>query len=353
MADISNLTKSSYSSNTVNDPMTFFLFPALVICLIGIPGTLKTIHFYRRQSKTSAGATPILLMVLAVYDTLALVTILVCNIALIIFLFHRMYNPMNTVLLTSSQARELKMTKLGLVLTCIFVVCVSPLGIFYPLRGLGSSPIPQPVYRAIMPVATLLESINYSVNSLVYYIGSARFRADFQQIICFLVCNIALIIFLFHRMYNPMNTVPLTSSQARELKMTKLVLVFTCIFVVCVSPLGIFYPLRGLGNSPIPQPVYRAIMPMATLLESINYSVNSLVYYIGSARFRADVKQIICCKKSRLLTIKCICSPQYVDDGCLGDIPYKCALIDYHRYTVGEIVTSLSTANRNNTKQEK
>ncbi|OWF47319.1 Psychosine receptor [Mizuhopecten yessoensis] len=326
MADISNLTKSSNSSNTIHDPMTFFLFPALVICFIGIPGTLKTIHFYRRQSKTSAGGTPILLMALAVYDTLALVTSIpyIClainmlfvdshegaqmffchyyipnylvrfpkycsNFLLMIIAMSRLYSVLRPLTWKKVFTRNLAFGCTGAV-TIVIPFSLLPLAFEFSCAEINNNTVAYKQLSDFGKNRGLFKTI-YIFNMIMYY---------FVPLFTVLVCNIALIIFLFHRMYNPMNTVPLTSSQARELKMTKLVLVFTCIFVVCVSPLGIFYPLRGLGNSPIPQPVYRAIMPMATLLESINYSVNSLVYYIGSARFRADVKQIICCKKSRV-----------------------------------------------------
>ncbi|XP_033725792.1 proteinase-activated receptor 1-like [Pecten maximus] len=306
----------------VFEPVTLLFFPALLLCLIGIPGTIKVIHFYGKQRKKVDGSTPTLLLGLAVYDMLSLVTIIpyICLTINMKFtdiegtklFFCHYYVPnylarfpkycSNFLLMVIATSRlysvirphtwkKIFSRKVGLVcvLAVTFFVPLSllPLAVEYSCSDIDNGTIAYHQYSDIGEKRGLYRTI-YILNMILYF--------SFP-LITVIICNVALIAHMLHRMYNPVAALPLTSSQARELKMTKVVVVLTCIFVVCVSPLGIFYPLRGLDISPVPIYVYRAIMPVATLLETINYSSNSLVYYIASSRFRNEVKQDVCCNR--------------------------------------------------------
>ncbi|XP_069102885.1 free fatty acid receptor 3-like [Argopecten irradians] len=303
------------------EPMTIFFYVALLLCLVGIPGTMKVIHFYSKQSKKVDGSTPTLLLGLAVYDMLSL-TAMIPYICLTInmkstdlegtrLFFCHYYIPnylarfpkhcSNFLLMIIVVSRLYSVirphTWKKVFSRTVGLVCVVGVSVFIPL-----SLLPLAVEYKCMDLGNDMRYHQYSdigknrdLYKTIYILNIVLYFS--LPIFAVVICNIALVAHLLQRLYSPLAVLPVTSSQARELKMTKVVLVLTCIFVICVSPLGVFFPLRGFGNSAIPQAVYRNIMPVSTLLETINYSSNSLVYYIASSRFRKDVKQNICCIK--------------------------------------------------------
>lgn len=309
-----------------NEPMTPLFFPALVLCVLGIPGTLVTIRFYGKQSLKSSGATSTLLTALAVFDMLSLISSIpyICLAVRMLFVdkkqgkldfFCHYYVPnyvvrfpkycANVMLMIIATERLFSVIKphdvkkvfsrkVGLI--CIIAIAVVipilllPLAFEYKCVEIYDENTDFHQFSEIGKVRPLFKSI-YMINVIFFY--SLPLGTVF-------ICNVGLIASLIRRSYSSSHDGLMTSMQAREMKTTKLVLVVTCIFILCVSPLGIFYPLRGVGDTSIPQPVYRAIMPIATFLESINYSMNALVYFIGSARFRAETRQILC----RLLCCK-------------------------------------------------
>jgi len=111
------------------------------------------------------------------------------------------------------------------------------------------------------------------------------------------VCNVWLILVLLKRRRQKVhiNTTGNAShrklSESRELRTTKLVLAVTIVFVICVSPLGIYLPLRGFVDLSISPEQYSIMVLVSILLESVHFSANTFVYFLGSPSFRREVKK--------------------------------------------------------------
>lgn len=78
-----------------------------------------------------------------------------------------------------------------------------------------------------------------------------------------------------------------------ELKTTKMVTAVTTIFIACVFPTFVIFPIQTFGGLDIPIDNILFILPINFLLESISYSMNAVVYDIGNSAFRKEVHDIL------------------------------------------------------------
>ncbi|XP_069102043.1 galanin receptor 2b-like [Argopecten irradians] len=166
-------------------PIVLFPF-CLVEELIAMPSN-NTIVYLQTQSiilidhdllKDIAVASTVL------YLGVPVIGVLICNICFVSVMLYRFKSKTakNTrTTMTPSQMKELRATKLILIVTVIFLISASPVAIMYYLIVTMDKTVSMGFFLVIRPVCQSLESLNYSLNFFVYYTGSRNFRMETRE----------------------------------------------------------------------------------------------------------------------------------------------------------------------------
>jgi hypothetical protein len=91
------------------------------------------------------------------------------------------------------------------------------------------------------------------------------------------------------------------SQQSKTSGLTKLLLLVSIIFIVCVTPIVVYpigEPYWKEGASDHKIAAMFLVETIANLLMYINHSVNFVIYFLSGTKFRAEVNRLICCKKA-------------------------------------------------------
>ncbi|XP_069125436.1 neuropeptide Y receptor type 6-like [Argopecten irradians] len=301
--------------------MCFLFIPSIIVSVLGIPGTLITMRFYGKQVKKSKVATSLILTSLAVFDMLTLLLI-IPMVGISIHLFYidgwkqakifALFNAIsrsprncsNFMLLLIGIERLVSVAwphKLSVIFTkrvgivCVVIVC----SVITPITILPMAVEPELVaiqgtegkyFVRRLPQINInidLYNIFYQMTIMLYFL--VPLGGVF-------ICNITLAILLLKRYRRDRlgrNQSTITPRQARELKTTKLVIVVTIIFIICILPLVVIFPIQTTSGADIPIGGMLLIFPLSMLLESITYSMNAVVYYIGNGTFREEVRNTI------------------------------------------------------------
>ncbi|OWF38651.1 C3a anaphylatoxin chemotactic receptor [Mizuhopecten yessoensis] len=322
---MSNITFSSGESVPFYYEGLLYI-PVLLVTIVGIPGTIITMRFYGRRAKKSTTSTSLFLTSLATFDLLCLVS----NIpavttslptfyidgwkessenSIMVYITRIPKYWSNLMLLLIGIERVIcvvlphKMTtiftrRVGIV--CITLIIVLGPVILFPLV------IEPPMIltngqatHVQRKTQTLIDADVY--RGLVQMVSVLYFGLPVTGI---LISNLCLVIALLYRFKSKQTTgvrITMTSSQVKELRTTKLVMIVTVIFIVCVCPLVVVYPVISASGEAVPIQVLLVIRPMSAFLETLNYSMNIVVYFIGSINFRTETRHMLsricrCCK---------------------------------------------------------
>ncbi|XP_069102046.1 galanin receptor 2b-like [Argopecten irradians] len=306
--------------------------PVIIGTVLGIPGTLITMRFYVKRIKSTFTSTPLFLTCLAVFDMVSLIT----NIPLVatsvplfyidgwkestdnsivvyvsripkywsnmVLLFIGVERVVSVLL--PHRMKDIFTRRVGVVsITTLIIVgpvVTFPLSIEPPMVVVPSNGTITHVRRKAQ---TLIDPDVYrnliSISSLFYF-GI--------PIVGVLITNLSLVIVLLYRFKSKRaknSRTAMTSSQMKELRTTKLVMIVTVIFIVCVFPLVIIFPVISYSGESVPIGLMLAVRPTSALLETVNYSMNAVVYYIGSSNFRSETREIVSrlcclCKRSEI-----------------------------------------------------
>ncbi|XP_060084270.1 somatostatin receptor type 4-like [Ylistrum balloti] len=328
MGDNLNLTfDSSTSVGFRYENMLCIL--VLLVTIIGIPGTIVTMRFYGKRIKKSSTSTALYLSALAVFDMLSLLSN-IPGIALemsmsildeenaIAAYFTRIpkYWSNLTLLLVGIErvvsvvlphkAPYIFTRRVGTVSVIVIIVIAPvvllPLAIEPPLVAVTTNGTITHVRRKVQ---MLLDPDVY--RSLIQIVSVLYFGIPVFGVFISNICLVTLLYgrFKSKRARNIRDT--MTSQQVRELRTTKLIMLVTVIFIICVLPLVIIYPVISISGEPIPIQTLLVIHPMSSLLESLNYSMNVVVYFFGSSNFRTETRQMLsrvcgCCRHTTRTT---------------------------------------------------
>ncbi|OWF37523.1 Neuropeptide Y receptor type 4 [Mizuhopecten yessoensis] len=295
----------------------------MVISVIGIPGTVVTICFYGKRIKKTTAATPLILTTLAGFDMLSLIFTIPMS-AVSIHLFYidgwkqdRLFAICNAVTRIPKNCSNLMLLLIGIErlvsvawphklkkiftkkvgIVCVIVVCtiitpmtVAPMAIEPELVAIqgpeGDYFVRRMPQRDVNPN---LYNVFYQNTILLYFVlplGGV------------FVCNAALVVLLLKRSRTNRlnrNLNMMTPAQTRELRTTKLVMSVTVIFIVCILPFVVIFPIQTSSGADIPIKGMLLIIPLSMLLECITYSMNAVVYYIGNATFREEIREMMSC----------------------------------------------------------
>ncbi|XP_069102045.1 bombesin receptor subtype-3-like [Argopecten irradians] len=302
--------------------------PVLLGTIIGIPGNVLTIRFYGRRIKGAMTSTAVFLTSLAVFDMLSLLTNIPStaiaipmsyvdgwkdyagsSIEIYVMRIPRYWSNMTLFLIGIERVISVVLphkmhgifTRRVGVVSVVIVVLLGPV-ILFPLAiepPLTVVPTNGTVTHVIRMPHTLFEPD--LDNALVVMVSLCYFGIPIFGV---LISNTCLMIALIKRYKSKhANNVrnEMSPSQVKELRTTKLVMVVTVIFIVCVFPLVIIYPIISGTGEAVPITLMLIIPPVSSLLETLNYSMNFFVYYIGSANFRTETRatfsRLLCCFK--------------------------------------------------------
>lgn len=91
-----------------------------------------------------------------------------------------------------------------------------------------------------------------------------------------------------------------TSHRRTTSSLTKLLLLVSVIFIVCVTPIVVYpigEPYWKEGASEKKVASLFLLETEANLLMYINHSVNFVIYFLSGTKFRTEVNRVVCCKK--------------------------------------------------------
>lgn len=117
--------------------------------------------------------------------TFAIVLSLVCNLVLMCFLLNRSKMKLaNGSSTNNANSKESKTTKPLLIITFIFIICITPAAIYYPLRAMDIYKRRSYFMRVLFAWVNLFEMFNHFANPVVLYINSTAFRKDYIRLFC-------------------------------------------------------------------------------------------------------------------------------------------------------------------------
>lgn len=314
-------------------PLCFLFVPTFVLSLAGIPGTIVTIYFYGKQVPKSTTSSKVIFTALAVYDMVSLMGCFTFSAVAIsqfyvsgswthgkstfqyVVVVTRYFNECsNLMLLFTSVERVVSVAsphkkkgiftkKLGIIYIIIIIIIIAPLNaapiamaeeslVLFKKKG---SDVRYVQRIAMANVNQDLLSVLQNIAPIIYFglpIGGV------------VICNIVLMILLKWRTLsrNNSDTQNTMVSPAREIRITKQVMAITTIFFLCVFPLIVIFPIRLANHTDIQLNTLLVIYPIASFLESVNYSMNAVVYYIGNPLFRKEVRHVMSMLRSRCKT---------------------------------------------------
>ncbi|XP_060084725.1 proteinase-activated receptor 2-like [Ylistrum balloti] len=301
--------------------------PILLLTLIGIPGTIVSMRFYGKRIQKSSSSTALFLTSLAVFDMLSLVS----NIPTAISIFYmdewnegnkesitRYFTRIpkywsNLVLLLAGTERLIAValphkmatifTRRVAIVSLIVVIIIAPM-ILVPL-ALDPPFVLVPTNGTITHVQRSVKTfIDPDVlKRLIQMVSVLYFGLPLVGVF---ISNICLVTLLFNRFNSKRGKSvrdTMTSKQVKELRTTKLVILVTVIFIVCMLPLVIMVPIISVERDAVSIRLMLIMRATSTLLETLNYSMNVYVYYFGSNDFRKETRGMLssmcgCCKRA-------------------------------------------------------
>ncbi|XP_069102044.1 galanin receptor 2b-like [Argopecten irradians] len=310
--------------------------PVLLGAILGIPGTILTARFYGQRIKKTSTSMALSLTALAIFDMITLVlNIPTGGTSLIKFYaveweasseanfvaffkgIPRYWSNM-TLLLAASER----------VVCVVFphktkAICTRRFGIVAIVLIIIMGPIvlsPFCFNEELLVIPSSNDTIKYLQTQPITLIDPDVFKAIgvtgillylAVPVIGVLICNICFVSVMMYRFKSKTakNTrITMTASQMKELRATKLVLIVTVIFLISASPMAIMYYLIVTMDNTVSMVFFLVIRPVCESLESLNYSLNFIVYYTGSRNFRMETRETMyrichCCKPTRITPV--------------------------------------------------